>query len=171
MKKEIREELKDIAPNLLSTGNDNPFTIPLKYFDNLNTKVKSDDPPHDMPEDYFLQLTDEVLVKASPDKETRVIKLDIRKWVAAASIIGLCLFSYFSMMPSDETTINSAFAADIELEEALDYLIENNEIDISEAIALTQLDVFEDNEYEELEDEDLDYILDEMSLEALDELF
>jgi len=104
------------------------------------------------------------------EKQAKVFSLNIKKWVAAASIIGIGLVSYITMTTSDQSITSDTYAADIELEEALEYLIENDEINISDAIDLTQIDIFDEVETEDMIGQEFEQILDEATLEELDAL-
>jgi len=168
MKIEIKDEIIEIAPFLVAIGNKTPFVTPPMYFENLDLDMSDLNPS--VPEDYFNQLTDKVISKAKTENRTKVIGLNVRKWIAAASIIGLSLVAYITMSSGEQSNINESYATDIELEEVLEYLIENDEINISEAMDLSQIEIFEDIESDDIIEDDFDLILDEVTLEELDAL-
>jgi len=171
MKKEILEEIENIAPNLVKIGNRNPFTLPEQYFENLELEegvsVKSD--MQKMPADYFINLSDEIIGMAKSKSTSRLISINAKRWLAAASVALLFVASYSLMNSSENIDENISFAQDIELEEAFDYLTGQDEIYMSEVLAFGQLDIFEKGD-EEFNDMELDFILDEVSLDDLDDL-
>ena len=151
MKKEIREELEGLGSSLVSIGNDNPFVVPQNYFDTLELGIIKTD--QKVPDGYFAGLSDSVLAEIQPKGKTKVIGISIRKWAAAASIIGVCMLAYMSLMKPDVVISNESYTSfDVELEEALDYLIEHDDIFIFDAMEFSQLEVFEEED-EELDDE------------------
>ncbi len=171
MKKEILQEIEHIAPRLLQIGNRNPFKVPDSYFENLGleadkTVYNSDE---NVPDGYFENLSDEVLIKAKSDKSARVISLSAKRWIAAASIVLLCTASYFTISTHDSTGESESFALDVELEEAFDYLADNDDIDLSEILELGEFELIEEMEVE-YNDMDIDLFLDEVGLDDLDEL-
>ena len=172
MKKEIREELEQMAPNLLEIGNHNPFKVPPMYFENLVICLDdvSDIPQQGIPHDYFQNLTDQVITKANNEKSARIFSLNIKRWVAAASIAILCVASYFTMNTNEMAIDNQSFVLDVELEEAFDYLTDRGDIYISEILELTEEEFFDENEVELFDGEDIDFLLDEVTLDDLDEL-
>ncbi len=168
MKRDIKDEIKEIAPRLLAVGNKNPYTVPPNYFENLTLDTTGTN--QSVPKDYFDGLTEKVMSEVKTEKQAKVFSLNIKKWVAAASIIGIGLVSYITMTTSDQSITSDTYAADIELEEALEYLIENDEINISDAIDLTQIDIFDEVETEDMIGQEFEQILDEATLEELDAL-
>lgn len=170
MKKEVREEIENLAPNLLKTGNENPFSVPPKYFKELEISLESlKEKNQNVPLDYFKNLPEQVISKSKLDKPARIVSFNYKHWIAAASIAVFCITSYITLNTSNVSVENQAFVLDVELEEAFDYLAEQDDLYISEVIKLTDDEFFEDIE-EELDEEDLDYILDEITLDDLDEL-
>src|SRR6266487_3098138 len=66
------EELRDIALAVANLGNDNPFSVPLDYFDSLAdsilslvklTEMRSAPNPYAVPDDYFDNLASSILNK------------------------------------------------------------------------------------------------------------
>lgn len=171
MKKEILEEIENIAPSLVKTGNRNPFLIPEQYFENFELQeditVKSD--IKKTPANYFINLSDEIIVKAKSKSTTRIISINAKKWLAAASVAILFVASYSLMNSSENIDESNSFAHDIEFEEAFDYLTGEDEIYMTEVYVLGELDIFDENE-EEFSDVEFDYILDEVTLDDLNDL-
>ena len=168
MKKEILEEIEHIAPCLVKIGNRNPFIVPNQYFENL--RLEADRKlERNVPANYFENLSDEVLVKAKSKKSARIISLNAKRWMAAASIILLCTASYFTITANNRISENESFALDVELEEAFDYLADYDDIDLSEVIELGELELFDETELE-FNDTEIDLFLDEVGLDDLNEL-
>ncbi len=171
MRKDIREELENIAPNLLEIGNQNPYRVPAMYFENLEIALgdESKKLKQSIPSNYFENLADQVFIKAKNKNRTRIISLNAKRWAAAASIAILCVASYITMNTNDITIDNQSFVLDVELEEAFDYLADQDDLYTLEVLEWSEDEFFEETE-EEFYDEDIDYLLDEVTLDDLDEL-
>ena len=171
MRKEIREEIENIAPNLLAIGNQNPYRVPHMYFDELEIALDDEfnKPQQLIPTNYFENLADQVVIKAKTKKPTRIISLIAKRWIAAASIAMLCVATYFMMDTNKVTLDNQSFVLDVELEEAFDYLTDQDDIYISEVLELSGDAIYEEIEVE-LYGEDIDFLLDEITLDDLDKL-
>jgi hypothetical protein len=171
MRKEIRDELENVAPNLLEIGNKNPYRVPALYFENLEKTLDDESKmsQQSIPSNYFENLADQVFIKAKKKNRTQIISLNAKRWVAAASIVIVCVASYITMNTNDITIDNQSFLLDEELEEAFDYLADQDDLYISEVLELSDVELFEGVE-EEINEEDLDFLLDEVTLDDLDEL-
>jgi len=107
-KKNIQDELKEVAPTLAGLQNIIPFKVPENYFEELeraalvgaglkkeisiNEIAGERDYPFSLPKDYFenlpLQILDKVKHQNTADFERgRIRKIRQRWWMAAASII------------------------------------------------------------------------------------
>ena len=171
MKKEIREELENIAPSLLEIGNQNPYSVPSMYFENMEIALDDElnKSEQSIPPNYFENLANQVVIKAKTEKPTRIISLNAKRWISAASIAIICVASYFTMNTNDLTIGNQSFVLDVELEEAFDYLADQDDLYISEVLELSEDGFFEETE-DELYEEDIDFLLDEVRLDDLDDL-
>jgi hypothetical protein len=167
MKKEIRDEIEDIAPRLAEIGNHNPFCVPSMYFEKLTIDIETEleSSEKGVPSNYFKNLSDQIIATAKTEIETRVISINVKRWVAAASIAILFTASYFTM----NTNVNQSFVLDVELEEAFDYLDHQDDLFMSEVLELSQVEMF-DETFEELSQVEIDFLLYEISLDDLDEL-
>jgi hypothetical protein len=170
MKKEIQEELINIAPTLIEVGNKNPFRVPSMYFENLEVELKNelDNILKSVPSNYFENLSNRVLAKAKSEKPVRIISLIAKRWIAAASIGLICIASYFTKNTKNIAE-NQSFALEVELEEAFDYLDALDELNLSEVIGLSQDEIL-DEMGEDIYDVEIDFFLDEVTLDDLDEL-
>ena len=166
MKKEIRDEIEDLAPSLLNIGNRNPYEVPPSYFEDLSISY---DRNNDIPEDYFASLPDNILAEARGKEPAKVFVLNRKVWSVAASIILLCTVSFYTML-STEPIENELFVLDLELEEAFDYLSSNDYIYMDDVLALGDIELWDDTEIELEENEDFDFMLDHATLDELDEL-
>jgi hypothetical protein len=171
MKKEIREELEKMAPTLLEIGNQNPYRVPPMYFENMEIVLNNvpDVSQQGIPNNYFENLANKVVIKAKTKKPVRIISLHAKRWMAAASIVIICVASYFTMNTNDTMSDNQSFVLDVEIEEAFDYLADQDELYFSEVLELSDGDFFEETEGE-LYGDDIDFLLDEVTLDDLDEL-
>ena len=168
MKREIYDEIKSIAPRLVEIGNNNPFVVPAFYFENLESEFDFSSKENNVPDSYFENLSNEVLSKARAKEPARVISINKQRWVAAASVVLLCVASYFTLSTSDTIEKSNSFAMEVELEEAFEFLTDYDDIFMSEVEELSQIELF-DEEGEYL-DADIDYLLDEVTLDDLDDL-
>jgi len=170
MKKEIIDELKEIGPSLSKIGNRNPFVVPEGYFEymELSSLTSGDER---LPDGYFDNLSDEILLKVESPTPVKIRTLNIRRWIAAASVALLCIASYLVIDSSSDADKSEAFALDIELEEAFDYLAEQDNNYLSDVIDFEQFELLEETEFsEELDDSEIDLLLDEVTLDDLDGL-
>jgi len=180
MKNEIYKEIEEIAPTLSMVPKDNPFKVPDDYFSSLENKTWDalDKKPHfstAIPSGYFDSLSDRVLEQVEKEKKPKVIPIYRRSWLAiAACMITLLVAGFLIQNQSNADEIKTEeFALEFEVEEALDYLAENEKLYLSDLAVLKALNedqeekenILPEIEYEELED-----ILDELSPEDLEEL-
>lgn len=171
MKKEIRDEIMDIAPGLVEIGNDNPYKVPSLYFEKLEVERNvTASEKLELSENYFSSLTEKVIKESKSEKQTKIINFNVRRWTAAASVIAICMVSYFMMQQPEVASTNTSFVQDVEVEEALDYLREYEAIYAAEILDLSLIEVAEDAESIDFDEDYIDFLLDEVTLEALDEL-
>ena len=181
MKHIIQEEIKDFAPRLASMEKTNPFDLPEGYFQNLNSEVLDSlgqTPPSasDVPEGYFQNLSENVLKKIQEEEESaKVVPLFGRRWLGiAASMILLLGAGFLISKASYSEGETTQFALDIEADEALEYLLQNDELQLSELMSLEIVEEedipVDDDIYPELDDEELDDILDQLNPEELEQL-
>ncbi len=166
MKKEIKDEITDIAPKLSEIGNRNPYRVPVSYFDELAIDL---DTTQNVPEDYFTHLSDQVLSEVSAEKETKVFTINRRIWAAAASILLLCTVSFYTMT-STQPSENELFVLDVELDEAFEYLTIGDDLYMYDVYELGDIELWEDTEVMLEEDRDLETLLDDATLDELDDL-
>lgn len=171
MKKEIRDEIEDIAPRLAEIGNHSPFCVPSSYFKKLTIDIETEleSSEKGVPSNYFKDLSDQIIATAKTEIETRVISINVKKWVVAASISILFMASYFTMNTNAIANENQSFVLDVELEEAFNYLDHQDDLFMSEVLELSQVEMF-DETFEELSQVEIDFLLYEIPLDDLDEL-
>lgn len=179
MKNNIHKEIADIAPNLASIPKVNPFVAPEGYFYSLENHVLDaiDKKPilsNSTPDDYFNNLSERVLERVKSKEHTKVIPFYRKKWLSiAAAFIVLLGAGYLLNTQLNTTVENTEFVLDIDPEEALDYLVENDNFYLSD---LLTLDAYEDevtldiSDYTDLEDMDIDVLLNELDHEDLEDL-
>lgn len=179
MGNKIHNEIADLAPMLASLEKQNPFTVPKGYFTSLEHRTLDaiDKKPNliaTTPEGYFDTLSDKVMEKIQEEKATKVVPLFRMKWVAvAASFLVLLCAGYLMNTNSGIQSDDAGFAMEIEPEEALDYLIENENLYLSDLISLElYADDLEEDEanFMEFDDADIDELLNELDQEDLEEL-
>ncbi|MEM9544770.1 MAG: hypothetical protein AAGA77_02290 [Bacteroidota bacterium] len=179
MGNKIHNEIADIAPTLASLEKKNPFRVPEGYFDALEHKILDalDKKPvleKTIPEGYFDNLTDIVLDRIKEEEKPKVMPLYQRKWLSiAASLLIILGAGYLITIQSGTATSGAEFALEIDLEEALDYLEENDNLYLSDLIGL-DLDEEDfsigDSELSEFEDEEFEDFLEELDPEDLEDL-
>jgi len=180
MGNKINKEIADIAPTLASLEKHNPFLVPDGYFDSLENRIfdSLDKKPvldNALPDGYFDNLSDKVLERIkSEEKETRVVPLYRRKWLSiAASFILLLGAGYLISTQSDSINPNTEFALDVDLDEALEYLEENEDLYLSDLLSLdlSEDDIsIEEDEMTDFENTNIEELLDELEPEDLEEL-
>lgn len=179
MKDKIKNELINIAPTLTSLDKNNPFKVPNGYFTSLGERtidglVKNTKSTQSLPIGYFEGLSDKVLEKVTQEKESKLIPLYKRNWFAiAASFLVLIGATY--MIKSNLNTVepSTEFALEIEPEEALDYLIENGDLYLTDLISLEIENLVLDEEidnFEIFEDTELNNFLNELDQADLEDL-
>ena len=179
MGNKIDKELAEIAPLLSSLEKSNPFSVPEGYFSSLENRVMDalDKKPmlsESTPSGYFDSLSDRVLEKIQTEEKTKVIPLYRNKWMAiAASFIVLLAAGFLINGQLGKTSFDGEFVLDYEPEEALEYLMENENLYLSDLISI---DLYEDEELAEestiteFDDLELDELLNELDPEDLEEL-
>lgn len=179
MKDKIHNEIKEIAPTLASLEKKNPFIVPQGYFLSLENKTLDalGEKPiigNTPPEGYFDSLSDQVLERVAREEKTKVIPFYKRSWLnIAASFIIVAGAIY--LMNSHPTGIENTteFAMDIEADEALDYLVESGDLNLSDLLSL-DIDEYdlanETSNFEIIEEADLDDFLNELDLDDLEDL-
>ena len=179
MGNKIYNEIADIAPMLASLEKQNPFTVPEGYFSSLENRTLDaiDKKPmltSSPPEGYFDTLSDRILDKVHKEEKVSIIPLYRKKWLAiAASFIVLFCAGYLMTTQSGIDQNHEEFALEIEPEEALEYLIENENLYLSDLISLELYDdeeEMEDSNFTEFDDADIDELLNELDQEDLEEL-
>ena len=166
MKKEIREEIEYMAPGLLEIGNRNPYKVPPSYFDDLRIDFEEN---QSVPNNYFENLSDQILEELSTKKSTNIFVLNRKIWTAAASIVLLCTVSFYTMF-SNQSNENDLFVMDIKLDEAIEYLESNDELYMDDVYDLSDAEWWEDVDFESQEDEDLESLLEDVTLDELNDL-
>lgn len=175
MKEEIKNELKDISLLLLKAGNRNPYTVPKGYWFDLESKVNQSldliNEIDDIPSDYFTNLTDRVLIEAK--SEAKILTLNYKKWIAAASVIIICFAGYLTLMEDKlDESAPKEFVLEMELEEAFDYLIDENGIYLSDALSIVDEDIFLEEEPRNIFlEENIENVLEDLDVDQLEELF
>ena len=179
MGNKIDKELAEIAPLLASLEKSNPFSVPEGYFSSLENRVMDalDKKPvlnESAPSGYFDNLSDRVLERIQTEEKPKVIPLYRNKWLAiAASFIVLIAAGFLINGQLGQSNSGEEFALDYEPEEALEYLIENENLYLSDLISI---DLYEDEEFAEestfteFDDVELDELLNELDPEDLEEL-
>ena len=179
MANKIDIEIIDIAPTLASLEKHNPFMVPDGYFSSLENRILDNVDKRPIlsmstPEGYFDSLSDKVLDKIQLEEKTKIIPLYKRRWLSiAASVVILLGAGYLLNTQSGLSTENSEFVLDIEPEDALEYLIENDNLYLSD---LMTLDLNEDDYsptdpiLTDFEDADIEELLNELDQEDLEEL-
>lgn len=182
MGNKTNKEIADIAPTLAGLEKQNPFRVPEGYFESLENRVLDslDKKPiltASTPDGYFDKLSDSVMDRIKSEEKTKVVPLFSRKWISiAASIVIILGVGYLAIFQKSGTESESVeFAlADIDPEEALDYLAENDNLYLSDLI---DLDLYneedfdlENSDFSEMDDEELDQFLEELDPEDLEDL-
>ena len=179
MKNNIHNEIKEIAPMLAGMDKKNPFVVPKGYFSSLENRTldslgKKSTLTNSTPEGYFDTLTDQILERVSQEEKTKVIPLYKRTWLTiAASFILVAGAIYLMNTQSDGIDNNPEYTLDIEADEALDYLVENGDLYLTD---LLSLDIYEYNldseasNFDILEETDLDEFLNDLDQEDLEDL-
>ena len=180
MKNKPDIEIKDLAPSLYKLEKKNPFKVPDGYFEKLEHEVMhsvidQSFERSEIPENYFSTLQDKVIARIEEDqRKTKVIPLFNRKWlsIAAVFIFLLCVTYIINTNLSIENN-SEAYALDIEVDEALDYLLENENLYLSDLVSLEYLtdeDVVGEEDFEDINEEDLEDFFNELDPEDLEDL-
>jgi hypothetical protein len=180
-RKDIKEELQEIGPNLARLDVTNPYRVPAGYFDNLaetilsrvkNTSAKEElesispllsgltkTTPFSVPEGYFENL------KATPKAEgARIISMPARnfmKYAAAAITIGLItVLAWFFIKSPKETNNQYAVKKDTISEKQIEKKIgEISDNEIATYLNNSSIDDVEDDGTADLKDEDVQVML------------
>ena len=128
----------------------------------------------EVPEEYFSSLPDKVIGRIQEDKQPKVIQLFNRQWLAIAATL-VFLFSAIYMIQTNINTENTIeeYSLDIEVDEALDYLLENENLYMSDLISLEYIpeeDLENQEDYDEYYEEDLEDFFNELEPEDLEDL-
>lgn len=173
------KEILEIAPTLASLDKQNPFLVPDGYFTSLENRILDavDQQPilsNSLPIGYFDALSDKVLEKVQAEDKAKIIPFYKKKWLSiAASFIILLGAGYLISTQSYSPLEYDAFVLEIEPEEALDYLIQNENLYLSD---LLSLDIGENdisintNTITDLDNADLDDLLNSLDSEELEDL-
>ena len=179
MKNKIDIEIIDIAPTLASLEKHNPFVVPDGYFLSLENHILDavDKKPIlsvSMPEGYFESLSDKVLDRIQSEEKTKIVPFYKRRWLSiAASFVILFGAGYLLNTQLNSSTEINEFVFDIEPEDALEYLLENDNLYLSDLMTLD----FEDDDFNtkepqitDFDDADIDELLNELDQDDLEEL-
>ncbi len=179
MGNKIYKEIADKAPILASLEKHNPFIVPDGYFSSLEERILDsiDKKPiltSSTPDGYFDNLSEKVMEKIQSEDKVKIIPFHKKRWLSiAASFIIILGAGYLLNTQLNISSKNTEFVFDIEPEEALEYLIENDNLYLSD---LFSLDLYEDDfsleesEMTDLENADLEELLNELDPEDLEEL-
>jgi len=179
MENKIHSEIKEIAPILASMDKKNPFIVPEGYFSSLENKTldalgKKPIIDKATPEGYFDNLSDQILERVSLEEKTKVIPLHKRTWLnVAASIILMTGAIYLMNTQTSGIDNTTEYVLDIEADEAFDYLVENEDLYLSDLLKYDIYNYDFDNETTDiqiLEETDLDAFLNELDQEDLEDL-
>lgn len=179
MENKIYKEILEVAPTLASLDKRNPFKVPDGYFDTLRNRTLDamDQKPilsESTPDGYFDNLADIVLEKAQAGKEVKIIPFYKSRWLAiAASFLVLFGAGYLITTQPQIEAANDEFALEIEAEEALDYLMENDNLYLSDLLTFDLYEEelnLEDSGITDLDDYNLEELLNELDPEDLEEL-
>jgi len=177
MANKIDTEIFDIAPTLASLEKHNPFKVPEDYFQSLENKVLDavDKKPilsASAPEGYFDNLSDQILNRIKAEEKTKVIPLYKRKWLTiAASVIILLGAGYLINTQPNLSNEDVEFVLDIEPEDALEYLIENDNLHLSDLMTfdLEEEDfITKELIITDFDDADIDELLNELDQDDLE---
>ncbi len=158
----------------------NPFKTPEGYFENFSDALEdelrleklnvSKEAGFAVPESYFENLTQELLLKIEP-KETKVVSLYKRYYVAAASIAAATIIALITLGIYQNQKQNLTVNTDIALEVIEDYILEDegvffdfnltNELVVTEdlqfdleSIATQEIETFLETELDNINFED-----------------
>jgi len=155
----IIEEISDMAPTLIKIGRKNPYRVPEGYWSALEQNVLGDQPKNEVPDHYFEGLADHVLAKVRAP-EAKVIKFNYRALIGIASVMLLGLFAYMTW-PTDQSDIQSIAAVE-SAEEEFDFLIDEDQLQLTDVLDLLDDEVFEDLEIGNTDDVEIDFLDDEL---------
>lgn len=179
MENKIHIELQELAPTLASMEKTNPFRVPDGYFEKLENQTLAktgSSASHDqsLPEGYFESLSDRILEKVEVKTEAKVVPFYQKKWFSIAASFAFILAAIYSIQTQLSTTSESTeFAFEIDVEEALDYLADTDDIYLSDLMSLDINEEYLEEEFSDielLEDSELDDILNELDQEQLEDL-
>lgn len=179
MENDIHKELNEIAPMLAALEKSNPFKVPDGYFSNLENRTmdalgKKPVLAKSPPAGYFEGLSDKILEKVDTEVKPKIIPLYRRTWLSVAASLIVIAGALF-LINNDSITLDTEneFALEFEVDEGLDYLVENGDIYLSDLLSfdLEGLDFEEETtDFDLFEDAELDDFLNELDQEELEDL-
>ena len=179
MKDNIQSEIEEIAPLLASMDKKNPFMVPKGYFNFLENRTlvtlgKNPISAKKPPTGYFDNLSDQILERVSKEEQTKIIPIYRRTWLTIAASFLIVAGAIFVMNTQGNSIDNNPeYVLEVEADEALDYLVANGDLYLSDLISL---DIYEydlngeTSNFEILEETDLDEFLNNLDQEDLEDL-
>jgi|GEM_PF-3758071 len=156
----ILDEIRDIAPTLIKVGRENPFRVPPQYWSTLEQKVLGDLPMDDIPDQYFDGLADQVLAQANQPQKAKVIPFNYRALLSVASIMLIGVLAYMTWS-IDETNMDSMASTETAAEE-FDFLLDNEQLQLTDVLDLLDDEVFEDLEIGDTDEIEIDFLDDDL---------
>lgn len=155
----------------------NPFKTPEGYFENFSESLDDTlrleklnvpkETGHNVPEDYFDGLTQEVLSKVAPAK-TKVVSLNNRFYYAAASIAAVLMVGFiFNMSVKEKPSFDTIASTAIE-DYYDDYVHDFNDDELAELLPMEAVSVNDVLNTEINQEEIVDYL--DIQIENLPEL-
>lgn len=176
MKKEILDELKQIAPSLVSLDRTNPFLVPNGYFADLVNNVLPEEIEINAPKGYFDTLPSVVMHQIN--KEAKVFSLKSIVTIAAMFIIGM--LGIWSLIIDTNASTDVVFTSEMDASEldilngVFDRLILNDEYEIADLLDLVDDESIDeiifDTDTEITEDSYIDDLFDGLDTDQLEEL-
>jgi hypothetical protein len=179
MENKLNKEIADIAPLLASMDKQNPFKVPEGYFSSMENRLLDSIESksvfqNTVPAGYFDHLAENVIEKIHADSHTRVIPMYKKRWLSiAASLIIILGAGYLLNAPSNTPDNTGELVLDIQPEDALEYLIENDNLYLTDLLNLNLLEedmLSETSNVTNFENTDIDILLNELDPEDLEEL-
>ncbi len=175
MKEEIKKEILDLSPELIEIGNRNPFLVPDGYWERLEGNIydatQLQNGKTSVPANYFENLANRVIAEAEVKPKTKIKTLSYLRWVAA-SVAVIFAVGYFTLGNDNMNSNAEEFVLENEVEEAIDYLEEQDGIYLTDVLSFLDEDIFYEMESNELyTDESFDSVLEELDDDQLEELF
>ncbi len=176
MNKQIQEEIKDIAPTLLSIGNENPYSIPQEYFEGLQNTVddrlnrRDDVDLSENPPDYYFDNLPQIILDRVGKTPSSILPIYYRRWIVAASVVIVGLAGIWKINTNNGILEEEQFAMEIDTEEVIEYLLLEEELYMSEVINFVEEDFFVEEENVELTIDEIELYLMNFDTEEIEEL-